>query len=68
MKGNNDHGLTTADHMFILTYIFVVLKLCGVIDWSWWFVVSPIWISTLIIVPVSFIAGLISGYIKSKTK
>jgi hypothetical protein len=23
---------------------FVVLKLVGVIDWSWWWVLSPIWI------------------------
>jgi hypothetical protein len=24
-----------------LSIMFVVLKLCGVINWSWWFVVSP---------------------------
>jgi len=22
---------------------FVVLKLCGVIDWSWWWVTAPFW-------------------------
>ena len=22
---------------------FVVLKLCHVIDWSWWWVTAPIW-------------------------
>ena len=25
----------------VLTIIFIVLKLVGVIDWSWWWVVSP---------------------------
>lgn len=25
----------------ILTLIFVVLKLCGVIGWSWWLVLLP---------------------------
>ena len=25
----------------VLTIIFVVLKLCNVIDWSWWWVLSP---------------------------
>lgn len=25
----------------VLTVVFVVLKLVGVIDWSWWWVVSP---------------------------
>jgi hypothetical protein len=22
---------------------FVVLKLCGVLDWSWWWVLAPLW-------------------------
>ena len=29
----------------LLTVAFIVLKLCKVIDWSWIWVVSPIWIS-----------------------
>lgn len=29
----------------LLTIAFIVLKLCKVIDWSWWWVVSPILIS-----------------------
>lgn len=28
----------------LLTIAFIVLKLCGVIDWSWWWVLSPLWI------------------------
>jgi hypothetical protein len=32
----------------ILTIIFVLAKLLGKISWSWWWVVSPLWISTLI--------------------
>lgn len=29
-----------------VTFIaFLVLKLVGVIDWSWWWVTSPLWIS-----------------------
>lgn len=28
----------------LLTVAFVVLKLCNVITWSWWWVLSPIWI------------------------
>lgn len=26
----------------LLTVVFVVLKLTGLIDWSWWWVLSPI--------------------------
>jgi len=23
--------------------VFLTLKLCGVIDWSWWWVTAPLW-------------------------
>ena len=33
------------DAFELLTITFVVLKLTGHIDWSWWWVLSPIWIT-----------------------
>lgn len=30
----------------LLTITFIVLKLCGVINWSWWLVLLPMLIST----------------------
>lgn len=33
-----------------LFIVFVILKLCKVITWSWWWVTSPLWIMGLIIV------------------
>ena len=27
----------------LLGIVFVVLKLCGVINWSWWWVTAPFW-------------------------
>lgn len=35
----------------LLTLLFIGLKLTGYITWSWWWVLSPIWIS--------FIAALV---------
>lgn len=32
----------------LLTIVFIVLKICGVIDWSWIWVLSPIWITAII--------------------
>lgn len=32
----------------LLTIVFIVLKLIGVIDWPWIWVISPIWISLLL--------------------
>jgi hypothetical protein len=29
----------------LLTIVFIVLKLCKVINWSWIWVLSPLWIS-----------------------
>ena len=47
----------------VLTIIFIVLKLLGVIRWSWIWVLSPIWISAVIAVAV-FSVILIGGRIK----
>ena len=49
----------------VLTIIFVVLKLLGVIRWSWIWVLSPIWISAVIVAAV-FSAILIGGRIKKR--
>ena len=27
----------------LLQVAFIVLKLCGIIDWSWWWVLAPTW-------------------------
>lgn len=32
----------------VLLIIFLVLKLCKLIDWSWWWVFSPLWIGVII--------------------
>lgn len=44
----------------ILLAIFITLKLCGVIDWSWWLVLSPIWIPTVIVVVLVIIIVMFS--------
>lgn len=43
-----------------LQIVFIVLKLCGVIDWPWLWVLSPLWISaalfaSIIMIAISFI-------------
>lgn len=34
-------GIGLGGLMFV---VFLVLKLCGVIAWSWWWVTAPLWI------------------------
>lgn len=42
----------------LLTVVFIVLKLTGVIAWSWWWVLSPLWISVGVAVLVLIIVGV----------
>jgi len=39
----------------LLTIVFVTLKLMGIIEWSWVWVLAPIWISVSIGLTVAFI-------------
>ena len=43
----------------LLTIVLIVLKLLGKIDWSWWWVLSPMWISILIVVATVVIGATI---------
>ena len=52
----------------LLTIVFIVLKLTGVIEWSWLWVLSPLWISFLlalgilaIVMAVGIIVGITRG-------
>lgn len=36
------------DSVTILTIAFILLKLTDAIDWSWWWVFSPLWITASI--------------------
>jgi membrane protein YdbS with pleckstrin-like domain len=54
----------------IVTIIFVVLKLTETIDWSWWWVFSPLWISALFSVFILFLVfiGFIIYYLAKGKK
>ena len=47
----------------LLTVAFIVLKLVGVISWSWWWVLAPLWIPVAIML-LCFIVGLIVAFIQ----
>jgi len=40
----------------LLAVLFIGLKLTDNIDWSWWWVLSPIWIPLAIVIPVLILA------------
>lgn len=44
----------------LLTITFIVLKLTGFIDWSWWWVLAPLWIPIGLVLGVLIVAGLVA--------
>ena len=50
---NNSSGISFCG---LLTIVFIVLKLVGVIKWSWLWVLSPIWIGTILVILLIILA------------
>ena len=48
----------------LLTLLFITLKLCGVIAWSWWWVLAPIWISWGLVIVLTVVALVLAVIIK----
>lgn len=47
MKNNSPSSSSSGGVGFVglLTIVFITLKLLGIIDWSWLWVLSPLWLS-----------------------
>jgi len=48
---------------WLLAILFIALKLTGVITWSWWWVLSPLWGGLalwLVIIATIFVVALIA--------
>ena len=53
----------------LLTIVFITLKLTGTITWSWFWVLSPIWISfalLLLIFAVMAVVAFAIAFVKDK--
>lgn len=48
-------GLGVCD---VLGIVFIVLKLIGVISWSWWWVLAPFWIPLAIVIVCAIIVAI----------
>ncbi len=58
MKDNNSSGVKIG-FPSLLTLLFIGLKLGKVIDWRWWWILSPLWISAGIAFIFMFVVLLI---------
>lgn len=50
----------------LLTIVFIVLKLTKVINWSWWWVWSPVLISSGIVFSIWFFVFVVAMLLASK--
>lgn len=44
MKNRTNISIELGGPAFLLFLVFLVLKLCKIIEWSWWWVTAPLWI------------------------
>lgn len=45
----------------LLGVAFVTLKLCNVIDWSWWYVTMPFWVPVAFVLTIVFCLLVFAG-------
>lgn len=55
---NNNGSAGGVGFTGLLTIVFIALKLCGVINWGWVWVLSPIWIMAILIVLLILLYGI----------
>ena len=69
---NLTFSLVSLDNLgAILFIIFLILKLTGVINWSWLYVTMPIWIPivfSILVVLVTFIVFFIAAAVEEHNK
>ena len=59
---NTNGGIGLASLLFVA---FLVLKLTGHIDWSWWWVTSPLWISVGFFVLILLVVALVYVFLRA---
>lgn len=60
-------GISATDILVIaLTVLFIALKLCGVITWSWVWVLAPLWLCALAVGVV--LLGILVYILKKRRK
>lgn len=48
----------------ILSLIFITLKLCNIITWSWWWVLAPLWEPFVIGLGIVIVCLVLLGIVK----
>ena len=62
MSNSNTGGIGFAG---LLAIVFITLKLTGYIAWSWWWVLSPLWIPLALVVTILLFVSIVGAATKS---
>ena len=65
MTTNSSTGISFTS---LLAVAFIVLKLIGYIDWSWWWVLSPLWLPAVVALAILLVVFSISVTISLRSK
>lgn len=68
MSSNRNSSSSGIGICGVLTIVFVVLKLVGVINWSWLWVLCPLWIDILFAIIVLVIFAIVNRKTKNNRK
>jgi hypothetical protein len=63
MSDNSNNGIGVGT---VLAIVFTVLKLTDNIDWSWWWVLSPIWIPIALSLAIGIPVGIVRSIRKAR--
>ncbi len=60
MSNNNQVQSSGIGFFGLLAIVFITLKLTGVIAWSWWWVLAPLWAPVAVVIAIAILIGLIA--------
>jgi ABC-type siderophore export system fused ATPase/permease subunit len=49
---NNSNSSHSIGFLGLLQIVFITLKLCKVINWSWWLVLLPLWADVALLITI----------------
>jgi phosphoglycerol transferase MdoB-like AlkP superfamily enzyme len=61
MNNKTNVNIEIGGPCFLLFLVFLILKLCKVITWSWWWVTAPLWIPLALFLAILVIILIVAG-------
>ena len=61
MNNKTNVNIELGGPCFLIFLVFLILKLCKVIEWSWWWVTAPLWIPLGIVIVIILVGLAIAG-------